>query len=123
MLEIVGEGFEETKRTVDYLRQRVDPAGMRLELEQQLRRRRFEVSRRANGMVWGEFELPSLAGDTLLVAIDALMPARPLDDPAPPASGEPMRSRISGARFSRARSHQSCAVSAPTSTFTSTWTP
>ena len=80
LLEIVGEGFEETKRTVDYWRHRVDPAGLRLELEGQLRRRRFEVSRRANGMVWGEFELPSLAGETLLVALDALMPPPAPDD-------------------------------------------
>ena len=79
-LEIVGGSFEETKRTVDYWRHRVDPAGMRLELEEQLRRRRFEVSRRANGMVWGEFELPSLAGETLLVALDALMPPRAPDE-------------------------------------------
>jgi hypothetical protein len=66
LLEIVGEGFEETKRTVDYWLHRVDPAEMRLALEEQLRRRRFEVSRRANGMVWGEFELPLLAGETSL---------------------------------------------------------
>ena len=63
LLELVGEGFEETKRTLDYWRNRVDPEGVRLELEEQLRRRRFEVSRRANGMVWGEFSLPALAGE------------------------------------------------------------
>jgi hypothetical protein len=80
LLEIVGEGFEETRKTLDYWRNRVDPTGIRLEIEEQLRRRRFELTRKANGMVSGEFELPSMAGETLLTALDALMP--------PPAPGD-----------------------------------
>jgi hypothetical protein len=81
LLELVGEGFEETRRTLDYWRNRVDPEGVRLELADQLQRRHFEISRRANGMVWGEFSLPTLAGETLLSALDALMPPPAPEDP------------------------------------------
>ncbi|HEY7583534.1 MAG TPA: DUF222 domain-containing protein, partial [Acidimicrobiia bacterium] len=49
LLELVGESFEETRRTLDYWRNRVDPEGVRLELADQLQRRHFEISRRANG--------------------------------------------------------------------------
>ncbi|HJU51776.1 MAG TPA: DUF222 domain-containing protein [Acidimicrobiia bacterium] len=77
LLELVGDGFEETRKILEYWR---NSAGVRLELEEQLRRRHFELTRRANGMVEGHFELPTLAGETLLTALEALMP--------PPAPGD-----------------------------------
>jgi hypothetical protein len=79
LLEIVGDSVAETKQVLDYWRQQADRPGVVLELEDQLRRRRFDVRRVSNGMVTGEFALPSMEGETLLTAIDALMPP-PADD-------------------------------------------
>jgi hypothetical protein len=79
LIEIAGDHPDETRRVLDYWRS-VDAGMAALELEAQLERRRFEVNRRPNGMVAGDFELPSLAGEALLAAIDALMP--------PPADGD-----------------------------------
>lgn len=76
LLELVGEGVDETRRLLDYWSAEVDRAGARLEMEEQLRRRRFDLTRRQNGMVAGEFLLPQLDGETLLSALDALMPPR-----------------------------------------------
>lgn len=73
LLELVGDGVDETKRLLDYWRAESDGPG-HLELEDQLERRHFDVTRRANGMVAGEFALPQLEGETLLAAVDALMP-------------------------------------------------
>jgi len=72
LLEIVGDSVAETKQVLDYWAHEVDRPG--LDLEAQLLRRRFDVTWRANGMVAGEFELPGLAGETLLTALDVLMP-------------------------------------------------
>jgi len=72
LLEIVGDSVTETKQVLDYWTHEVGRPG--LDLEEQLVRRRFDITRRANGMVAGEFELPSLAGETLLTALDVLMP-------------------------------------------------
>lgn len=81
LLEIVGESVEETRKTLEYWQHRTDPAGTHLDLEDQLTRRRFDVTRRPNGMVAGEFELPRSAGETFLASIDALMPPpAPHDD-------------------------------------------
>lgn len=79
LLDIAGDDPAETKQVLDYWQQEVD-RGPRLELEQQLERRRFDVRRLHNGMVGGEFSLPELAGETLLSAIDALMPPPAADD-------------------------------------------
>jgi hypothetical protein len=79
LLEVVGDSAEETKRVLDYW-QAESELGADLEIEQQLERRRFEISRRPNGMVAGEFSLPRLEGETLLVAIDSLMPPPAADD-------------------------------------------
>jgi hypothetical protein len=80
LLELVGDGFDETRRVLDYWRNDVDLAGVRRDVEEQLRRRRFEVTRKHNGMIGGEFLLPQLEGEGLLSALDALMP--------PPAVGD-----------------------------------
>lgn len=79
LLDIVGDTPAETKQVLDYWQQEVD-RGPKLELEKQLERRRFDVRRLQNGMVGGEFSLPELAGETLLSAIDALMPPPAADD-------------------------------------------
>jgi hypothetical protein len=62
LLELVGDGVEETRRILDYWRSDVDLPGVKLDAEQQLQRRHFDVTRRANGMVTGEFALPTLDG-------------------------------------------------------------
>jgi hypothetical protein len=80
LLELVGEGVDETRRLLDYWSAEVDRVGARLELEEQLRRRRFDLTRKQNGMVAGEFLLPQLDGETLLAALDALVP--------PPGGGD-----------------------------------
>ncbi len=74
LLELVGDGVEATKRLLDYWRHDVDLPGVRLDVEDQLTRRRFDVTRKANGMVTGDFALPRTEGAALLASIDALMP-------------------------------------------------
>lgn len=81
LLELVGDGVDETKKILDYWRQDVDVPGVELDTEVQVQRRRFDVTRKSNGMVTGEFALPKLEGESLLTAVDALMP--------PPAKGDP----------------------------------
>ncbi|MFZ0014298.1 MAG: DUF222 domain-containing protein [Acidimicrobiia bacterium] len=80
LLDIAGDTVDETKRVIEYWRNDVDIPGKRLEVEEQLRRRHFDVSRRPNGMVGGEFQLPMSAGETLFTALEALMP--------PPTTGD-----------------------------------
>lgn len=72
LLELVGDGFDETRRLLDYWKADTDRKA--LDLEDQLARRRCDVTRRANGMVTGKFALPQLEGESLLSALDALMP-------------------------------------------------
>lgn len=74
LLEIVGDGYDETKKILDYWQAEVDRPGAELGLEDQLKRRRCDVTRKSNGMVEGEFCLPKLEGETFLTALDALMP-------------------------------------------------
>jgi hypothetical protein len=74
LLELVGDGFDETKRVLDYWRSDVDLPGVALDLEKQAERRHFNARRRHNGMVEGKFLLSSLEGEGPLRAIDALMP-------------------------------------------------
>lgn len=80
LLELVGDGVDETKRLLDYWRMEADPPRTVLDLEEQLDRRHFDVTRRPNGMVTGQFALPKLDGETLLTALDALM--------SPPSEGD-----------------------------------
>lgn len=80
LLELVGDSVEETRKILDYWRNDVNAPGVHLELEEQLRWRHFDVTRKDNGMVAGEFALPRTEGETLLSAVDALMP--------PPADGD-----------------------------------
>lgn len=79
LLDIVGDDPAETRQILDYWQHEVDRAP-KLELEQQLKRRRFEMRRLQNGMVAGEFTLPELAGETLISAVDSLMPPPAADD-------------------------------------------
>jgi hypothetical protein len=79
LLEIAGESVADTKQMLGYWRSQADRPGVRLELEDQLQRRHFDVTRGSNGMVTGDFALPTLEGETLLNALDALMPP-PADD-------------------------------------------
>jgi hypothetical protein len=80
LLEIVGDTPEETRQILDYWRHSVDKAGVVIENELQLQRRRFDYTRKANGMIEGDFALTETAGETFIVAIDALMP--------PPSDGD-----------------------------------
>ncbi len=80
LLEIIGDTVEDTKQVLDYWRNDVDLPGVRLELEEQLKRRFFDITRRHNGMVAGEFSLSQLEGESLLTALDALMPPPAEDD-------------------------------------------
>lgn len=73
LLEVVGDDVAETKQVLDYWQQEVE-RGPRLDLETQLQRRRFDMRRLPNGMVAGDFALPEVAGETLVTAIEALMP-------------------------------------------------
>ncbi|MFP3913842.1 MAG: DUF222 domain-containing protein [Actinomycetota bacterium] len=75
LLELVGDGIEETRRLVDYWTSHVESPRRRLEQEEQMERRHCRVTRRTNGMVSGEFALPTLEGESLLSALDVLMPA------------------------------------------------
>ena len=74
LLELVGEDVDETRKVLDYWRSDVDLPGVVLDSEEQMLRRRFELTRKANGMVAGEFSLPTLEGEALLAAVDTRMP-------------------------------------------------
>jgi len=80
LLEICGDTAAETRQILDYWFHTADQPRVQLELETQLARRRFEVTRKPNGMLEGDFALPTMAGDTLLTAIDTLMPPPATDD-------------------------------------------
>jgi hypothetical protein len=80
LLELAGGGVDETRRVLDYWSAEVDLPGVRLEVEEQVLIRRFDVTRKVDAMVAGEFALPQLEGETLLIAIESLMP--------PPAEGD-----------------------------------
>lgn len=80
LLELVGDGVDETRRVLEYWRDDVDLPGVKLDVEDQLTRRHFDLSRKSNGMVAGEFSLPSLEGEALLTAVDTLMPPPAEDD-------------------------------------------
>lgn len=84
LLEIVGDGYDDTRRILDYWHQSADKPGVVLEEHVQLLRRRFDISRRPNGMVEGEFTLTSTAGESLMVAIDSLIPLVSGDDDRTP---------------------------------------
>jgi hypothetical protein len=73
LIDIAGDTPDQTRRTLDYWKNTVDPIGVELELVNQLERRSFELSTQANGMVTGRFLLTGLAGETLKTAIDTLL--------------------------------------------------
>lgn len=74
LLELVGDGVDETRRVLDYWRSDVDLPGVVLDAEEQLQRRYHDVTRRANGMITGKYSLPTLEGEEFLTALDATMP-------------------------------------------------
>ena len=80
LLEIVGDNYDQTRQVLDYWRQTVDKPGVLADERTQLARRRFDLSRKANGMVEGEFALTQTAGESFMIAIDALMPPPAQDD-------------------------------------------
>jgi len=74
LLELVGDGVDDTRRVLDYWRSDVDRPGVVLDAEEQLQRRYHEVTRQSNGMVTGKYSLPTLEGEAFLAALDANMP-------------------------------------------------
>lgn len=62
LIEMVGDDVAETKQILDYWQHEIE-MGPKLDLEEQLERRRFDVRRLQNGMVAGDFSLPELAGE------------------------------------------------------------
>jgi hypothetical protein len=80
LIDIAGETPDQTRQTLDYWKNTVDPRGVELELVNQLERRSFEFSTQANGMVTGRFLLTGLAGETLKTAIDTLLPPPAVSD-------------------------------------------
>lgn len=79
LLELVGDGVDETRKVLNYWRNDVDLPGVQLDAEEQMQRRFFEAKRRHNGMVEGKFALPTVEGQALLAGVDALTPP-PADD-------------------------------------------
>jgi hypothetical protein len=74
LLDIAGDSPDDTRRSLDYWKNTVDRAGVDLVLENQLLRRRFEMTTKPNGMVSGKFLMTGLAAEGLRTAITALMP-------------------------------------------------
>jgi hypothetical protein len=74
LIDIAGETPDQTRQTLDYWKNSVDPRGVALDLVNQLERRSFELSTLANGMVTGRFVMTGLAGETLKTAITSLLP-------------------------------------------------
>jgi hypothetical protein len=85
LLEIVGDTPEEVRRILDYWRHSIDKPGVVIAEELQWERRRLDVSRKTNGMVSESFEMTGLAGETLLTALDALLPPPGEDDNRTPS--------------------------------------
>jgi hypothetical protein len=120
LLELVGDGVDETRRVLDYWRRDVDLPGVRLEIEEQLQRRHFDVTRKANGMVAGEFALPQLEGETLLTAIDALMHLPAMGTPGQLVNVGPTHWATWLEASSKDRRHRSSVASVPNSMSMST---
>lgn len=60
LLEMAGDGYDDTKKTLDYWKTETDTPG--LSVEEQLDRRQCETTRKQNGMVEGRFSLPRPRG-------------------------------------------------------------
>jgi hypothetical protein len=74
LIDIAGSTPDDTRQVLDYWKNTVDCAGVELDLETQLVRRRLDMTRKPNGMVAGKFLMTDLAAAGLETAIDALMP-------------------------------------------------
>jgi hypothetical protein len=80
LIDIAGDTVDQTRQVLDYWKNTVDPAGVVLELVNQMERRSFELSTSANGMVTGRFMLTGMAGETLKTAITSLIPPAAVGD-------------------------------------------
>jgi hypothetical protein len=85
LLEIVGDTPEETRQILDYWKHTVDKPGVIIENELQSQRRRLDYTRRANGMIEGDFALTETAGEAFVTALDALMPPPDANDERTPS--------------------------------------
>ncbi|MEE8374807.1 MAG: DUF222 domain-containing protein [Acidimicrobiia bacterium] len=74
LLEIVGDTPDETRQLLDYWRHSVDRPGIVVDSAVQMERRRFDFTRKANGMIEGDFALTETAGEAFVTALDAVMP-------------------------------------------------
>lgn len=74
LLDIVGETPDETRKTINYWKNSVDPRGVALDLDIQMERRSLEITTQPNGMVSGRFTMTGLAGETLKAAVTTLLP-------------------------------------------------
>lgn len=80
LLEVCGDSPAETRKILDYWSATVDQRGVILEMEVQQARRGLDYTRKANGMVEGNFRLTTLAGEAFLTGLDSAMPAPGSDD-------------------------------------------
>lgn len=80
LLDIAGDTPDETRKTLDYWKNRVDSTGVELDVDTQLVRRRFDIVTKPNGMVAGNFLMTGTAGLAFRSAVDALMPPPEGDD-------------------------------------------
>jgi hypothetical protein len=84
-LEIVGDTIEETREVLDYWRHTVDRPGIVVDSAVQMQRRRLDYTRKANGMIEGDFALTQTAGEAFVTALDAVMPPPDADDDRTPS--------------------------------------
>lgn len=85
LLEVCGDSPAETKKILDYWSETVDHRGVILEMEVQQARRGLDYTRKANGMIEGNFRLTTLAGEAFLTGLDSAMPAPDSDDERTPS--------------------------------------
>jgi hypothetical protein len=74
LIDIAGDSYDETRRTLDYWKNTVDRAGVELDLDVQLQRRYFDITRKPNGMIAGKFLMTGLAAAALETAIEVSIP-------------------------------------------------
>lgn len=80
LIDIAGETPDDTRKTLSYWKQTVDPLGVDLDLNSQMQRRNLDLTTKPNGMVAGRFLMTGSAGLALKTALDTLIPPPALDD-------------------------------------------